>query len=51
MHCQKHLPSTALAAQEITPATQRYRFSPLDWIAAFFVVATPIFIAYRLIIG
>lgn len=31
------------------PHKQGYRFDALDWIAAFFAIATPIYIAYLLI--
>ena len=47
MHCQKHLPPTTPATPEAIP-TRRFRFDVLDWIAAIFVIAVPVFIAYRL---
>ncbi len=46
MHCQTH--STANTPASALPTAQRYRFTTLDWIAACFVIATPLFIAYRL---
>jgi hypothetical protein len=30
-------------------AKARYRFDALDWIAAFFVTVTPLYIVYRLL--
>lgn len=48
MHCQKHSSSTTPASTDATPPKRRYRFDALDWIAAFFVIATPALIAYRL---
>lgn len=47
MHYQKHSQSTAPATSD--GILKRVgRFDTLDWIAAVFVITTPIFIAYRL---
>ena len=47
MHYQKHSPSTTPATPEANPKG-RYRFDTLDWTAAIFVIAVPVFIACRL---
>lgn len=33
---------------EVGATKKTHRFDSLDWIAAFFVIATPFYIAYRL---
>lgn len=33
---------------EVGTTKKAHRFDALDWIAAFFVIATPLYIAYRL---
>lgn len=49
MHYKKHSPSTspASASPDATPR-HLHRFDALDWIAAAFVITTPVFIAFRL---
>lgn len=47
MHYRKHSPSTSPASPDAVH-THRYRFDALDWIAAVFVIATPVFITYQL---
>lgn len=48
MHAQKPLTALKSAPSGKLLFTRRRRFDTLDWIAAFFVVATPLYIVYRL---
>lgn len=49
MHCQKHPSKSSPASPDANLPKQRYRFDTLDWIAAFFVIAVPVYIAYQLL--
>ncbi len=49
MHRKKPFTSIRRISHAGVPHKQRYRFDALDWVAAFFAIATPLYIAYLLI--
>jgi hypothetical protein len=48
MHYRKQFTAVRTSSRSGVQAKARYRFDSLDWIAAFFVIGTPLYIAYRL---
>ncbi len=49
MRPRKHPTSTSQQSLEAQHTNRQLKFTELDWIAAFFVIATPLYIAYLLI--
>jgi hypothetical protein len=49
MRIRKPVTATTPAVPNNIPTPTRYRFDALDWMAAFFVIATPIYIVYQFI--
>jgi len=49
MHYKKQFDTVRPSSCSGVQAKARYRFDALDWIAAFFVIGTPLYIAYRLL--
>lgn len=49
MHRKKPFTSIRHIYRTGVPTKPPYRFDTLDWVAAFFAIATPLYIAYLLI--